>query len=227
METFKLSPIGDVKITLYWGIKEIETESGKKKYIRTRIHPQKTYSFSVGGLDPSWFVSFYKRVKGASSTFIFNYDGFAEECRLTEGINYRCCLENKKCVAWSCDVTLVVENGKTDYGENDRVLFHPRPDTKTSFNYQVGTVSLGQKNDYYLKSDIPKRTISGKWSGLKRDRDKLLSLFYEYCKSPVSFTFNGEDVSVLLPDKLEVTDHREEKTIVGFECQMELEVVNG
>ncbi len=225
MQALTFSPIGDVNISLDWGCKEFESENGTKKYLRQRVYPKKIYSFKIGGTNYNTFSSFYDQVKGSANQFYFVYDGAMEVCRFAEEINPRLYLENKKCVAWNCDVSLVVEDGKTDYGSNSGTLFHMSSGTKMARNYLTEAVQIGQKDYYYLKSNIPKEKISGTWSGLKKNRDTLLSLFYQYCRTPILYVHNGKRCQILLPDKLEITDLREQKNIVGFKCEMEVDVV--
>lgn len=224
---FDITPMGNVKITYTWDNKSIQFESNKKQYLRRRIRPLKMYSFTVSGLDLKKLVTFYNSCKGQRESFRFTYDGVTEYCHFGQAINPTVKRENGIIKAYSCDVILEVESQKTKYptpSEND-VLPDVYSDTQRSYDWNTKVISLGQSKRYRRMGTKPMEKISGKWCGLKDERDKLISLFNSHCKVPLKFNFDGKTLNVRLPEKLEITDHRELKQIVGYECQMELEVV--
>ena len=135
--------------------------------------------------------------------------------------------ENGKIVAYSCEVSLEVEKQAKTYpvaSESD-VLPAPYGATDEQYNWNTQVVSMGVKSAWRNRQSKATRTIAGKWSGLKKDRDLLINLFNSHCRVPLTLRYNGETLKVMFPDKLEIKDKRELKTIVGYECQMELEVV--
>lgn len=173
-------------------------------------------------------LNFYDSHHGTFDTFLFSYDGGSERVRFSNSLSVKGYRENDTIVAYSSEVSLTVVRNQKTYKSNNDVLFSPseaKNRTSSTHEWLVGKVELGQTSDFYLKSPTPTRTISGTWSGNKKSRDKLLGLFYSYSRNPISFSYAGEKLKVRLPDSLEITDYREIKNIVGFECNMDLEVI--
>lgn len=226
-KVFDISPLGNVKISYSWNNKDIQFESTKKQYLRRRIKPLKIYSFTVAGLDLRKLVSLYKDCHGTKDSFKFTYDGVTEDCHFAQAINPQVKRENGIIKAYSCDVVIEVESQKTNYPapKTNDVLPNVYSDTQRSYDWETTVVSLGQSKRYRAHGKKAKEKISGKWCGIKQERDKIISLFNSHCKIPLKFKFNGEILNVRLPDKIEIIDHRELKRIVGYECQMELEVI--
>lgn len=221
---FPFYPTGKVKISLDWDNKQQTFEDGTNMYVRRRVYPKKQYSFTIGGLDPTPLFELFKAVKGSIDTFEFNYDGATEVVRLADDFSPKIYRENGQIVAYKCDIGLIVEKGKK-YSTTTNTLPPPHGITTVSYNWESGKVSLGEKDGYYQKALKEKRTISGTWSGLKRERDLILAMYHTYCRTPVNFHYSGEDMKVYLPDKIEITDLREQQQIVGYSCKMDLEVI--
>lgn len=232
MDVFPFTPVGDVKISLSWNDKEVAFDNGSKQYVRKRIHARKSYAFSVCGAadfktNLESLLKFYNDHRGLKDTFLFDYDGKMQTVRFSAAITPKCYRENGKIVTYQCDVTLdVLRQGEPKVAPTyDDILPVPQSKTEESYDWQTGKVELGAMTDYYTKRDTPLRKITGTWSGLKKERDKVLRIYDTYGKHPVAFENNGETLRVMLPDKLEVTDHREAGEVVGYQCQMELTVV--
>ncbi len=224
---FDITPMGNVRITYSWNNKEIQFESLRYQYLRRRVKPRKTYSFTVAGLDLKKLVQFYNDCHGLKDSFQFTYDGVTEECHFAQAINPTVKREGGIIKAYECAVSLEVVTQKTKYGtpsEND-VLPNVYGGTSKSYDWHTKVVSMGQSKRYRAMGNKPVEKISGTWCGLKPERDRLIALFNSHCKIPLKLKFNGEVVKVRFPDSLNIIDHRELKDIIGYECQMELEVV--
>ncbi len=227
MDKFNITPIGDVKITYDWGSEEITFESSVKQYKRRRIHAKKTYAFTVSGIDLPALVKFYNDQRGQEKPFYFTYDGITEICYFGAPINPKCKRENGMVMGYSCDIILEVEKQEHDYpapNEHD-VLPLPHGDTEEKLDWNTHIVSLGVLTRRGNRTQTPVRTVSCTWCGLKEDRDKIIELFNSHGRIPLELRYDGGRYKVILPGKLEITDHRELKTIVGFECQMDVQVI--
>ena len=227
MDTFDFTPYGNVNITYEWSTQAVTFEDGTKQCFRQRVHAKKTYNFTISGMDLPRLVKFYNKQKGMEKPFYFTYDGVTEVCYFAAAINPKCKRENGIVMGFSCEVGLEVEKQESVYPLPSTSDMLPRPwgDTDEQYNWNTKVVSIGQVTKRGNKQGTPTRTISGKWCGLKEDRDKLIALFNSHCRMPLKLPYNGGAWSVVFPDKIIVTDHRELKNIVGFECQMELEVI--
>ena len=228
MEEFTFTPYGDVSITYEWNSKAISFENYTKQYYRRRVSAKKTYAFTVSGLDLAALVKFYNGHKGLQEPFYFTYDGVTEVCYFSQPINPKCKRENGTIKAYSCEVALEVDYQRTTYptAQETDVLPNPYGDTDQVFDWHTNVVSMGQRSERLVRQTKPTRTITGKWSGLKAERDKMIQLFNSHCRVPLTFRYNGETLKVIFPDKMEIKDKRELKTIVGYETQLELEVVD-
>ena len=227
MDVFSIPPKGEVSIVYEWSSNPVEFENYTKQYYRRRIHAKKTYAFTVSGRDIKKLIDFYNKHRGLQDPFYFTYDGVTEVCYFSQAINPKCIRENGVIKAYSCNVGLEVDRQVTQYPvaqESDELPI-PRGETDQSLDWHTQLVTAGQRTERMARQTKPIRTIAGKWSGLKPERDKLISLFNSHCRVPLTFRYNGEVLKVVFPDKLEIKDKRELKTIVGYECQMELEVV--
>ena len=232
MDTFPFTPIGDVKVSYTWGNKEVEFDSGEKQYVRKRIHAKKGYSFTIGGMidykkNFKVLLDFYNAHHGTKEKFLFDYDGKSEVVRFGSSIVPKCYRENGRIVTFSCSITLEVDKQQEDFGTPsiDDVIPVPLGETEETYDWHAGKVELGAMTDYYERRAKPMRKINAKFGGLKDTRDRIIRLFNAHCRTPLTYRNNGETLHVLLPDKLEITDHREAGSIVGFACSMELEVV--
>ncbi|SFB10927.1 hypothetical protein [Selenomonas ruminantium] len=228
MEVFNFTPYGDVSITYQWDSKAMSFEDYTKQYYRRRVHAKKTYAFTIGGLQLAELVKFYNRHKGLQEPFYFAYDGVMEVCYFSQAINPRCKRENGVIKAYSCEVVLEVDRQVTSYptAQETDVLPNPHGETDQVFDWHTQLVTAGQRTERMARQTKPTRTITGKWSGLKSERDTLIRLFNSHCRVPLTFRYNGEDLKVVFPDKIEIKDKRELRNIIGYECQMELEVID-
>ena len=227
MDTFKFTPYGNVKIVYEWNSQKIAFENDTRQYRRKRIHAKKSYAFVVSGMDLPALVEFYNKQRGLEKPFYFTYDGITEVCYFAAAINPQCKREDGVVRGFSCDVVLEVEKQVTEYPipSEDDVLPLPYGDTNEQLEWGTRVTTIGQMTKRGRKQEKPTYTVAGTWSGLKPDRDKLITLFNSHCKVPLVFRYNGGRFRAILPDKLEVTDHRELTTIVGYECKMEMEVI--
>ena len=227
MEIFDFTPRGTVSLSYEWNSNPIEFESCVKQYCRRRVHAKKTYTFTISGSNVKRLLDFYNKHYGLQEPFYFTYDGVTEVCYFSQAIVPKCIRENGKIKAYSCNIALEVDQQRTNYpvAQESDELPPPRGETEESFDWHTNLVSMGQRTERRARQSKPTRTITGKWSGLKAERDKLIRLFNSHCRVPLTFRYNGEVLKVMFPDKIEVRDKRELKTIVGYECQMELEVV--
>lgn len=228
MELFNFTPYGDVNITYEWNSKAISFEDYTKQFYRRRVSAKKTYAFTVSGLDLAALVKFYNEHKGLQEPFYFIYDGVMEVCYFGQAINPRCKRENGVIKAYSCEVVLDVDRQVTKYptAQETDVLPSPYGETDQVFDWHTQMVTVGQRTERMARQTKPTRTITGKWSGLKAERDKLIRLFNSHCRVPLTLRYNGEDLKVVFPDKLEIKDKRELRNIIGYECQLELEVID-
>jgi len=232
MDTFPFAPFGDVKISYVWNNKEVEFDNGTKQYVRKRVHAKKTYEFTIGGMRDyksnfTAFLKFYNDHRGIENPFIFEYDGKKEKVRFVSAIVPKCYREYGRIVTFSCTVALEVDTPTTSYPEpsEDDVLPVPSGKTEETFDWNTGKVELGERTGFFQKRKWAARKISGEWCGLKPERDKMIRLFNSHCRIPLLYRNNGEELKVQFPDKLEITDHREAGQIIGYKCNLELDVV--
>ena len=233
MDVFPFAPVGDVKVSYAWGNKEVEFENGGKQYVRKRVHARKTYEFTIGGMADypknfKTFIDFYNARHGQKEKFLFNYDGGSEVVRFGSSVVPKCYRENGRIVTFTCNIALEVVKQEENFGTPsiDDVLPVPLGETEETYDWLAGKVELGAMTDYYERRTKPLRKINAKFGGLKDTRDKIIRLFNAHCKTPLIYRNNGEELHVLLPDRLDITVHREAGNIVGFACSMELEVVD-
>jgi hypothetical protein len=229
LDKFLFFPNGEVKITYSWGSKETEYESGYKKYKRQRVSAKKKYSFTVSGLtkDMERLIRFYNDHKGQYKPFLFGYDGEEEACYFSDVLNITRLYENATPVGFRCTVDLSVKKQRKKYGtptEND-TLPAPHGSVKHSIDHNVQVLEMGAEGRR-IKSSYPHERLSCDWSGLKKDRDKIIELFNSHCRIPLLMKKGGAVYRVILPDSLEVTDLREQQNIVGYKASMDLEIVN-
>lgn len=228
MDIFPVVPKGEVKTTYQWNSKIITFESEKKSYYRKRIKAKKTYSFTVSGTKFNLLVDFYNKQKGLLVPFYFTYDGITELCHFSQAISPKYIRELGSTKAYSCDVSLEVVKQASSYpSPNGNDMLPPaRGELNVEYNWNTSVLTLGENTDRREKSSKVFRKITGNWSGSKKDRDLIISLFNSHCRSPLKFNFDGNIVNVMFPDSLEITDIREMSTIVGYKCSIELEVVD-
>lgn len=228
LDEFKFSPRGKVKISYAWANKEMSFNTGVKQYRRWRIHAKKSYSFTLSGtakvLDS--LVGFYNKQKGCLNPFYFTYDGIKEMCHFSDAISPKLLRENGKVIGFTCEVGLTVVKQAKTYPtpvETD-LLPPPHKEITHKQDWGVKTIDMGA-TQYRSMFNNAKETLSVSFSGTKKDRDKIITLFNSHCKTPVTLKYGGRSCRVQFPDSLEITDLREIKKIVGYECKMDLEVV--
>ena len=233
MDVFPFAPVGNVRVSYAWGNKEVEFENGNKQYVRKRIHAKKTYEFTIGGMADykknfKVLVDIYNAHQGEREKLNFEYDGKNQVLRFGSSIVPKCYRENGSVVTFTCNITLEVDRQGEDFGTPsiDDVLPVPFGQTDETYDWHAGKVELGAMTDYYERRTKPMRKINAKFGGMKDTRDRIVKLYNSHCRTPLTYKNNGETLHVLLPDKLSITDHREAGNIVGFECSMELEVVD-
>lgn len=229
LDKFLFFPYGEVKITYSWGSKETEYESGYKKYKRTRITSKKKYSFTISGLtkDMERLIRFYNDHKGQYKPFLFEYDEIEEICHFSDVLNITRLYECAVPVGFKCEVSLSVKKQRRRYGspsETD-ILPPPHGEIKQSIDHNVQVLEMGAE-DRRIKSTYPHEKLSCNWSGLKKERDKVIDLFNSHCRVPLLMKKGGKTYKVMFPDSLEITDIREQQRIVGYKTSMDLEVVN-
>lgn len=226
---FDFIPVGKVRVSYAWSSKDTEYESGVKQYRRMRVKSKKTMSFTINGKGSNSFqkfVDFYNNQHGQLNPFWFTYDGVKELCYFTEAINPKMHIECGKVVGFECDVSLEVDDQATMYPspmETDK-LPYPKGNITRSIDWNVQVLELG-KTDRRAKSLKPIEKLTCNFSGLKKDRDKMITLFNSHCKTPLILEYNNTQTKVMFPDSIDITDYREGTNIVGYECQLELEVV--
>jgi hypothetical protein len=229
LDKFLFFPYGDVKITYAWGSKETEYESGYKKYKRVRIASKKKYSFTVSGLtkDMERLIRFYNDHQGQYKPFLFEYDGIEEVCYFSDVLNITRLYECATPVGFKCEVGLSVKKQKTKYGAPLETNMLPAPygEIKHSIDHNVQVLEMGAEGRR-IKSTYPHEKLSCNWSGLKKDRDRIINLFNSHCRIPLLMKKGSKVYKVILPDSLEITDRREQQRIVGYKTSMDLEVVN-
>lgn len=230
MEKFDITPYGKVKITYQWNSKPIVFENYKVQYCRQRIHAKKSYSFNISGTDLAKLVQLYNNCHGLQLPFLFTYDGITEVCYFSQPISPKCFVEKGEVKAYTCAVSIEADSQVIKYpspSEDDELpLPYLAEGIDAEYNWHTDLVSLGERTGRRLVTDKPRRKISATWHGDKAMRDNMISLFNSHCRVPIKYKFNGEILKVLFPDKIEITDIRELSTIMGYECQMELEVVD-
>lgn len=226
LDEFKFAP-KSVKINYAWSNREFEFESMEKQHPRTRIKAKKTYSFTVAGTNIDEFIGFYNDHHGLLDPFYFTYDGVKELCYFSEAIAPKIYRECGTIVGFECEVSLEVDSQKASYSANPlETDMLPRPHGEITRKYDWGTqiVEMGA-SQRRMKSPKARETITAKFSGAKSDRDKIIDLFNTHCKMPVILPMGNKQYRVMFPDSLTITDKREIKNIVGFETELELEVV--
>lgn len=228
LDNFTFKPHGDVTISYTWASGEYTFENKDIQRPRKRVKAKKTYAFTIRYTAKRLqeFVDFFNNHHGELDPFFFTYDGVKEICYFSSAISPKVYLENKKIVAFECEVQLEVSSQKSSYStasEQD-ILPAPRGVVTHSYDWYTQIVEMGASARRQTATS-PKEKFSAEWSGSKKTRDKLIDLFNSHCKKPLILKHNGKDYKVIFPDTLEITDKREIQNIVGFTAQLDLEVV--
>lgn len=228
LDEFKFSPRGKVKISYAWANKEMSFSTGAKQYRRWRIHAKKSYSFTLSGTAKTLdsLVGFYNKHKGCLNPFYFTYDGVRELCRFSDTISPKLLRENGKVVGFTCEIGLIVDKQEKKYpapAETD-LLPLPHKEITHSRDWGIKKIEMGAVQ-YRFEYKNAKEILSVSFSGTKKDRDNVITLFNSHCKTPVTLKVGDKTCLVQFPDSIEITDLREVKKIIGYECKMDLEVV--
>ena len=229
LDIFKLNPRGEVNTTLAWGTHRIEFMSGKSQFLRRRIYAQKSYSFTVcgGRKDLDWLKTFYNKHKGQYLPFVFKYDGRQEVVYFGSALRLKVKRELGVIVGFKAEVSLEIDH-RTQVpvfspSENDTL---PKATASVEhsidWNTKVYTTSSTERRWEY---DKPREKLSVKFKGGKAERDRLMAIFESHEKTPCLFPYDGKLIKVRLPDSATFTDYREIKTIIGYSCEMDLEIV--
>ena len=229
LDKFKLSPKGNVQISLSWGSKKIDFQSGKYQILRKRIYAKKSYQFTVSGLtkDLEWLTSFYNSHYGQLKPFLFEYDGNVETVYFGGSLQLEVKREVGKIVGFSASITLDLDHrtATTSKALESDVL--PRASGNISktidWNTKIYTSSSTTRRK---ERNTPETKLSANFKGSKKERDKIIALYESHEMIPLLFYYNNEKIKVRFPDSITLTDYREIKNIVGYSCDMDLEVVD-
>ena len=228
IDTFTLIPYGKVKISYAWSSDEYESENGTKLYRRKRVHAKKTYSFTVQGIreDMDKLLAFYDKQHGQLNPFFFEYDGIKDLCYFSNVLTVKQSVAMKEIQMYSCEIALEVKAQSVLYPDasTEDMLPSPYKDFTRTVDWNVQVLEMGA-TDRRAKSNRKHEKLNATWSGLKPERDTMIKLFNSHCRVPLKMDYDHNIISVILPDTMEITDYREGKTIVGYECQMEVEIV--
>lgn len=228
LQVFKLNPKGKVKMSLAWNPKQSDFMSGRTQHQRRRINAKKSYAFTVcgGRKDYDWLMEFYNAHYGQLKPFLFNYDGKQEEVYFGSALSVKIKREVGSIVGFSADVTLDLDKrgkvSKISPSESDE-LPKARPDVTRSVDWRTkiyGANATNRRKEY----SEPVEKLSVKFQGTKKERDRLIALYESHEMLPCLFPFDGKLVKVRLPDSITITDYREIKNIVGYSCDMDLEI---
>ena len=203
--------------------------SGRQQIRRKRINAKKSYSFSVSGSrkDYDYLVKFYNDHYGQLRPFLFEYDGGMEEVYFGSGLSVKVKREVGKIVGFSAEITLDIDKRgkikKITPSETD-VLPKSRGEVTYSsdWNTKVDSRNTTRRRKEYTK---PREKLAVTFRGNKNNRDRLIALFEAHSAMPLLFPCDEKLIKVRFPDSITITDYREVNKIVGYECQMELEVV--
>lgn len=228
IDIFSFVPYGKVKLGFAWSSNEYESENGTKLYCRKRVHAKKTYSFTVQGIreDMDKLIAFYNKQHGQLNPFFFEYDGIKDLCYFTNTLSVKQKVAAGEIQMYTCDIGLEVDAQSVSYPDasTDDVLPSPYNEFTRSIDWNVQVLEMGA-TQRRAKSNKPHEKLSATWSGLKNERDTMIKLFNSHCRVPLKVMYDHKLISVILPDSMEITDYREGKNIVGYSCQMEVEIV--
>lgn len=228
-EKFKLNPKGKVEISLSWTPQRVEFMSGKSQFIRRRIYAKKSYSFTVcgGRKDFDWLRDFYNSHRGQFEPFYFDYDGKREIVYFGEQLKVKLKREVGKIVGFTASITLELDSRQNmklqPPKETDQL---PKATASVQYssdwNTKVYTTSTTERR---LEYESPREKLSVKFQGKKAERDNLIKLYESHEMMPCLFPYDGKLVKVRLPESITITDYREVKRILGYSCEMDLEIV--
>lgn len=172
-------------------------------------------------------MRFYNEHYGQLKPFIFKYDGGSEEVYFGSALSIKVKREVGKIVGFSADLSLDIDKRgkvrKITPSEKDELPKSRGEVTYSSdWNTKVDAQNATRRRKEYVK---PREKYQVTFSGSKKNRDKIISFYESHSSMPLLFPYDGKKIKVRFPDSITITDYREVDTIVGFECQMELEVV--
>lgn len=228
-DVFRLNPKGDVEINLSWGPERIDFLSGKCQLLRRRIYAKKSYSFVVcgGRKDYDWLIKFYNDHRGQFDGFYFDYDGKREVVFFGNSLKVKVKRENGIIVGFKATIELELDHRSNvnirPAGESDEL---PKATADVSYSFDWNTkVYTTSSTERRLENETPTRKLSVKFKGGKRERDRVISLYESHEMTPCLFPYDGKMVKVRLPETITITDYREIKQIIGYSCEMDLEIV--
>ena len=229
-DTFRLNPRGQVKINLSWSPKRTDFMSGKTQIQRRRINAKKSYSFTVcgGRKDYDWLIKFYNEHYGQLKSFSFTYDGITETVYFGSALQVKVKREVGVIVGFTAEVSLDIDKrgivAKAVPLESDEL---PRATANVTYSSDWNTkvYTQGSSTKRRKEYEKPREKLSVKFVGGKRERDRVIGLYESHEMTPCLFPYDGKMVKVRLPEAITVTDYREIKQIVGYSCEMDLEIV--
>ena len=230
MAVFKLNPKGQVKISLSWSPQRTDFMSGKSQHQRRRINAKKSYSFTVcgGRRDYDWLISFYNEHYGQLKPFVFNYDGKSETVYFGSALSVKVKREVGRIIGFTADVSLDIDKrGKVTKATPSESDILPKATANVTYSSDWNTkiytegASTNRRKEYKRQRE----KLSVKFKGGKRERDRVISLYESHEMTPCLFPYDGKMVKVRLPETITITDYREIKQIIGYSCEMDLEIV--
>ena len=230
LQTFRLNPKGQVKISLSWAPKRTDFMSGKSQHQRRRINAKKSYSFTVcgGRKDYDWLVQFFNAHYGQLKPFLFNYDGKSETVYFGSSLSVKVKREVGKIVGFTADISLDIDKrgkiAKATPSEND-TLPKAKAEVTYSSDWNTKIYSQGTSTNRRKEYKKPREKLSVKFKGGKKQRDQVMQLYESHEMMSCLFPYDGKMVKVRLPESITITDYREIKSIIGYSCDMDLEIV--
>ena len=174
-----------------------------------------------------WLINFYNSHKGKFEPFYFSYDGHKEMVYFGDELKVKAKREVGVIVGFEAEISLDIDHrdGMPTYyaSENDKLPKALAEITYTSdWNTKVDSKVATERRVEY---ESPRQKLSVKFKGLKKDRDRIIQIYESHEMLPCLFPLDGKYVKVRLPESLTITDYREIKKIVGYSCDMDLEMV--
>ena len=113
IDKFSFVPHRDVKVSYQFNHSITSFFSGAKQINRHRIHAEKSFAFTISGLEDEMrrLIAFYNAQHGLKKEFLFNYDGIEEHCFFAEPITISTIRELNNIVGYEAEVTGVCISG--------------------------------------------------------------------------------------------------------------------
>lgn len=231
LDTFNVRPRGDVTHSFAWNSTEVKYWNGRVQHNRKRVKPLHTMSFTVSGLseDLEYVSNFYDAHHGCLDPFYFVYDGKKETCYFSEKVTVRQNRELNKIIGYEMSVSLRIDHSTydaQDIPEKPRFNFPILGKIEDSSDWNTNLLDMlvvGREKTY----DIPVHEFSFNLSGLKEERDKLISSYVSLGDfTKFRFDNKGMIYYVYYPSELQIVDKRELQNIIGYTCRMTLTSTN-